>query len=211
MTEIEFATWVGRHAVLFFMQAPGDPALFAAWQPILAARYSLDELSAASTWLASRDPVVFRPNMLAKLLAVVEDNRTKNRERLDREKIGTCSFCELCGGFGFVSVPHPDSIRLGQWEPLGGVYYTSVVVCCCEKGKRIALAERIALDNAADEKRHRLPVRRLTLERYEENNPDWRGQLEDRQAVQALRINEGRVAHEAQKQAEKTKGAKRGK
>lgn len=165
MTRNEYIEWARKHGVRFgFLD--NDLAMLGEWFEV----FSLDTLAnlrEASNRLLRRPPGFPREHLAALLDAL----RVLKAERFDaetRDLADDRGTCDRCGGSGRVVVPHPKSIRKGEWVPLQRTssgranYYTAAVACRCSLGRW----------HIEHNKRSLLP-----LDEYEEINPNWRLQL----------------------------------
>jgi len=79
--------------------------------------------------------------------------------------------CTLCGDSGYVAVPHPVYVVMGEWTHAthGRTKPTAAVTCCCMAGGRLA---------AAQESKRQPP---MTLVEYEARIPRdlWQALLDE--------------------------------
>lgn len=180
MDSHEFDTWAAKHAAVFGLQTDADVAMLGSWFELMAGQeFAADELHEATVWLATRPegPPRYRNQHLEALQARVRDRRRLAEPR--RRPAGQPANCALCGGDGLVTVPHPAHVRDGQWVPSGSAWYTVAVSCRCEAG---SLVRKRSLRLYEDGK---VPAVALSLERYEQTNPDWGWMLQGRDQVLA--------------------------
>ena len=89
----------------------------------------------------------------------------------------------LCGGSGFVTVPHPRTIRDGVWQ---APYYTCAVVCDCPTGNR-----RLA----SQAKRER---KQMTLSQYEARFFTWKSLMAIKDAARSEMEKAKRLAQKGE-------------
>ena len=187
-----FGEWVKHHATVFGLHAEADVMTLLSWEPLfVAAGYTSGDLHAATDWLAVNAPPKFRTEHLGAIQSRIRDTRAvayRAEMNAGGEDRGTCT---LCGGTGRVVVPHVAGVRDGQWVPIdaargGASYYTMAVLCRCALGAWV-------LAHNEEHLRERVPGKRLvTLGEYEQRNPRWRVQREQRRREQRERAALGR-------------------
>lgn len=189
-----YAEWVTRHATLFGMGSDADVKTLLSWEDVFtAAEYTVAELKAATDWLAA-NPAAFgsvEARYAGKAAAHLEAIQARIRETravvYRAESVTETDYgrCVLCGGTGRVIVPHVRGVKAGQWVPIaaargGASYYTMAVLCSCVRGEwvRSRNAQHVA------EKLDPKGLSVLTLARYEQMNPNWQVQMEQRKREQ---------------------------
>ena len=189
-----YAQWAAYHCEVFGL-GDRDLKTLLSWRELfLTAGYQAGELRAATDAIAL-DPGslggMYQSKMTAHLTAIQSRIRNGRAIVLERSKPsererGTCT---KCGGCGYVTVPHPASIRDGEWKPMlvaraNATYYTAAVVCSCALGRWL-------VDNGKTKRRRTTGTddRILRLEDYERINPDWQEQLAAHRKMQRLRAN----------------------
>lgn len=128
------------------------------------------------------DPPKFRSEHPSALKRRVMAERKKRLQHNEDAAPQHGYFCDLCGGKGWVVVPHLQCVVDGQWVPP----YTTYAVCCmCSKGEQVA-------DSYLERKE-----KQMKLGYYEGRNPGWHMQLSQRRQqakLEAAAIEKGRLA-----------------
>jgi hypothetical protein len=191
-----FSQWANDYCRTFGITAPAEKETVQGWERLFELQfYDVNDLRGALgimavdqgflTALATRyaGKMVMHFDALSRRLRELRAIRDADARREHEQDYDTCT---LCGNSGWVEVPHPADVRLGQWFPRGytaseSTYYTAVVYCRCWNGQRV---ERKYADPGTTEpvrgkptiRSSRIPAT-LTLERYEAKNPHWPEQM----------------------------------
>lgn len=191
MTHDEFEVWAKRHAVVFCFHTDRASDMLVAWYEVFElAGYHVDELQAATTWLAAFEP----PRYLTEHLSALQ--RRISQERLARtiairELQNVRDTCQLCGGFGWVEVPKRTSVIDGQWVNLSSARLpTSCVTCSCTAGQSIANSH-----HSAKKPNPRPP---MSLDVYTHHVPHWQELLKRREQETAARSRANAAAEQAE-------------
>lgn len=185
-----FIAWCKHHAKTFALADEAFLATLASWEDVfVTAGYSADELHAATQGLAMSGRTLARWDHLAAITARIRAARAveyASGEAKAAQDGPSASTCTLCDGTGYVIVPHPLGVALGEWVPInttrnGGSYYTAAVSCSCALGRW---------------KQDRLEPkeRSMSLSRYAALNPRWQVQLAQHAAELAERAKLARPA-----------------
>lgn len=150
----EWKEWVEFHSSLFGMDSKADAKLFRAWRGLLCG-YALEELRSATVEMAE-NAEKSRADRAAHYAYVKEIIKAK-RSRAQAYEKAPISECGVCGGSGYLDLPHWVSIKDGEW---GGKY--TLMVCC---------------DCSAGWERKRKEQKMMSLGEYEVKNPGWKEQL----------------------------------
>lgn len=179
MSDKEWKGWVSHHLVLFRWTAEEDLAMMELWRPSLERK----NVTAPELWKASEhlavSPPKWRADHLHGILEYIQAERSRKLsldQQSERQAAEVSYSCEGCKGDGLLyDMPRPDNIRDGQW--VGDV--TCVVACWCAMGKKKeARSEQIVENYREAGKRTTGPW--YHFERYEQLNPHWRQQKEQR-------------------------------
>lgn len=202
MTDLEWDDWAAYHGTLFRWDAADDFAMVNMWRPILARKNITEsELRKASEHLAVSPPK-WRADHLHGILEYIQAERSRKLaldQQSDRQAAEANYSCEGCKGDGLLyDMPRPDNIRDGKW--VGDV--TCVVACWCARGKKKEARSEQIVENYREAKKHTTGPW-YHFERYEQRNPNWRQQKEQR----VIEKRELAQAMSATMQADSARGA----
>jgi hypothetical protein len=187
--------WAERHAAIFGLNTDRDPSMFAAWGQVFeSCGYTAAELNEATTYLAGtpgKVPLTRQQNLDA-INSRVRDRRL-DRLRANDEAAAPDSSHHLCGGSGWVVVPHLKHVVDGEWV---APWYTMAVTCNCKLGQR-----RLA---SLDEDRKRAVY---TFDLYDTRNPNWEMQVQTREVARKSMVDARRESAEADKYADRLQRA----
>lgn len=170
-----YEEWSAYHASSFGVPAGIEPRDLATWTATLMgycevwgeAGYSPDELTAATKQLInSAVPLRVPAEHRSAVYTVVMSKRAvAARQVLAAGEIDR-GVCITCFNTGYVSVPHLQGVKNGRWEWSEGYRrrVSCAVLCKCERGRRMKFQNG-----------HKDTV---TLERYEDLNPQWEEQVD---------------------------------
>lgn len=175
--------WAAYHAQMFGLLSEPEVAMVHAWlEPFTSVGYTVEELRAASDWMAINGPPKFRSEHLSGLTNRIRDRRmldaaerTRKAMLVDPNDLGVCV---NCFDVGIVTVPHFSVVRDGIWiQP----FYTLGVLCGCNRGRKLQ-ADRRVIEESKQAKDHHYRQRLgMTLEQYERKVPDWKRVMDDKQ------------------------------
>jgi hypothetical protein len=193
---ITFDQWAGYHCQLFGLTGEGQLAMVLSWESAFhLAGFTVADLAEASGHLAAFAAPKGQWEHLPAIQRRVNEQRLaaaeSQRARLQDDDFGSCVWC---GNSAFVVVPHLRFLSSGtprEWMP---PFATQAVLCHCALARKVGLC--LAQRAAADPKQAKNIS--LTLEQYEPLNPDWRKQLDAREAAR-------REFNRAQRAAEGTR------
>src|ERR1043166_8865921 len=168
----EYRDWAAKYCAAFGLDRDSDKAMVQTWQKIFEdLGYSVPELEKALTAIA-RNPPKFRSEHLSAINQAINCERQRLvYESMEVEAaIDEFEQCKQCSSAGWVFVPHPRFLKDGEWiyGPGGRSKPLCTVTCGCQVGQRLAGIPRTK--------------KAMSLESYEELNPEWREQIEIHEA-----------------------------
>lgn len=187
--ETEYARWAQQYASAFFSDPKGEGlAAVMAWRTAFFANdYSIAELMSALSHLTinlpgagdARKGKTIRTRKEDHLEAIVKHIQqlrfSQNPTRSPFSENNGLGTCVSCSGSGLIAVPHIEHVRDGRWV---APWYTFAVCCSCAMGNwRREHSCRTASDGSI--------LRLGTIMQYENANPDWREQMDQRQQAVA--------------------------
>lgn len=171
-----YCTWAAYHAAQFAFTEADQKAILA-WGPQWSVMFAAEDLyDATATMAADENTPRWAADQRGLILRHAKTRRGRAvREEAQQRAMGRKPNCELCGGSGWVIVPHPGLDSDNQMNPhlhmpstdafsrlLEGSSVTMGVCCLCEDGVRT----RNGLEG-----RNKSP---LCLDVYEARYPNWR-------------------------------------
>jgi hypothetical protein len=157
-----YAEWGAHHARLYGLTLPQQLETVRSWLRVLeAGGYTPEELRAASEWLLTHDAPRFLGDTPAALVRRIRDARSQTI--LSSHAANAVCRCQDCAGGGLLSVPDLRTVREGKW--LTG--HTCAVRCLCERG---VMGNFFRRDG----------VQVMSLQEYEQHNPQWQTQMAQR-------------------------------
>jgi hypothetical protein len=169
VTTEEYGEWADQHAKAFGLTFDGELAALGCWYDSLRVFTPAELHAATASMLASGE--TFR-RVSDHLPAVIVRVRGARREQAREEDTAAAidpdlGSCDLCGSSGHVGVP---LVRVLVGEVKIMADYETVVVCRCAKGRWV------------QDRQNGMSPRQMTLDQYQQLNPDWRDQMAERRA-----------------------------
>lgn len=180
-----FEAWVDLHCLRFGLATEADAKMLLSWGPAFAASgYTVAELAEATDWMTARSAPRFRADHLQMIQQRIAERRSAAAARLLADIGESESVCTLCDSTGWVVVPHPVYIRLGEWV---APWPTCGVACdSCRLGQLRLEKMRDGSSKPSDTESQKRLRRTMTYSDYERFNPSWREQLAARAKARVL-------------------------
>lgn len=179
MTDTDYSRWKLEHATLFRF-GDEDLKMMDLWRPAFESRgFEVAELLECTTHLAQSEPKTWRSEHLNFILKRVAWRRAVRSLEFAAEQDRQEEFtCRACDGSGVIVVPHPKSVRDGEWvHP----WYECAVACSCRKGEllveRYRAINEIAKEQGKRETKPFVPSLLTKIGDYDMRNPDWQRQM----------------------------------
>lgn len=188
MNNGEFVGWAQHHSEVFGLTNEEFNTVLSWERYFVANGFHHHDLEEATRVLAADPPFMVRMAGEAKYLGkttvhlaalekFMRDGMARTFQRQAETYASEHGDCTVCSGTGRVVVPHHASIKRGQWAPirvgkLPPYFATCAVMCSCALGKWMADKQGGPIRGT-----NRKTPRALSLELYENLNPDWHRQL----------------------------------
>jgi hypothetical protein len=193
-----FVDWADDYCRVFGLGSDAEMRSVLALERVFElAGFTAAELKAATEWLSVHSPKLPLTDHRVAIRDCVLQLRAKRNQQLIDQAERSGQTCSLCGGSGFVTVPHLRSLTDGVWDGGGtfGRRYTQAVSCTC------GIGERKRESTTTELKDGRKPPTILGLSNYERTNPHWADQLRIKAAEDIAAARADQMAAAADKVA----------